>query len=369
MAKITFGGVVADARNKLGDVVYSRNRGGAFARALVQTGVRHTAPQTAQRAAFKTAVQRWYSTLTETQRENWRAYAVRRTPTAKPIGTHRMSGQNAYVYFNASFYYLLNTFADDPPANDSIPALTNPSLIIDPGSTQMLFSVDGPTPVGNQWTQIFLSAPTSPSITNPQKRLIAVDGIFAGDPNPKDIWASYTSLLPAPAVGQKLFCTAQWYDVDGVHKGPRLNLTAIAGGNGAPVLSSVINLTSAQVKSMVATPVTLVPAPGAGYTIVPLSVTVDYKYITTAYTIPAGYQFFFGYADYAHRLASYTAVGTVDQTHNVDTTFPAATNPMGASLGVNKPLIFGGGNTATELTLGAGTLRLQVEYILMAVQV
>ena len=72
MAKIKFGLVVTDARNKLGGHVFSKNRAGAYLRTLVTPVNPRSSTQTSVRALFGQISKAW-SELTEAQRNAWRS--------------------------------------------------------------------------------------------------------------------------------------------------------------------------------------------------------------------------------------------------------------------------------------------------------
>lgn len=55
-----------------------------------------------------------------------------------------------------------------------------------------------------------------------------------------------------------------------------------------PILSASVTLTSAQVLASFTTAVTIVPAPGAGLALVPISLILNYQFKTTAYTDNGG---------------------------------------------------------------------------------
>jgi hypothetical protein len=63
--------------------------------------------------------------------------------------------------------------------------------------------------------------------------------------------------------------------------------TTAASGGGA-VTSRTTTLTSAQLLDLANTPIQVVPAPGAGKLIVPISYTIKYNHVTTPYTIQGG---------------------------------------------------------------------------------
>ena len=64
---------------------------------------------------------------------------------------------------------------------------------------------------------------------------------------------------------------------------------ASSGGGSGPTLQvSKVTLTQAQLEALSGTPIDLVPAPGAGKAIVPVSAAAHYKFGTTPYTITGG---------------------------------------------------------------------------------
>ena len=66
------------------------------------------------------------------------------------------------------------------------------------------------------------------------------------------------------------------------------SLFAQAGG---ALQTATLTLTSAQVQSLRASPVTLIPAPGAGNCLNIVSVVLQYKAAATPYAVPSGGHF------------------------------------------------------------------------------
>src|SRR5689334_12942887 len=63
---------------------------------------------------------------------------------------------------------------------------------------------------------------------------------------------------------------------------------ALLAQSGGAVQTAIVTLSSAQLLHLHATAVQLVPAPGAGNVIKPISFTLEYKFGTAPYTAPDG---------------------------------------------------------------------------------
>lgn len=65
----------------------------------------------------------------------------------------------------------------------------------------------------------------------------------------------------------------------------------LANGGASPIQQAIVVISSAQILALSATPVTLVPSPGAGKALALISITLQFKPATTPYTVPSGHQF------------------------------------------------------------------------------
>lgn len=137
--------------------------------------------------------------------------------------------------------------------------------------------------------------------------------------------------------------------------------------NGTPVtgiVSKVTDLTNAQVLALNSTPITVVPAPGAGYYVDVITVDLIFNY-TGAYTVGSGDDLRLYYASRTGGNAASASIettgfldATADRIISVagvpDNTNPPTTNVVVALQGVSNTA-FGGGNASN-------TLRVVVNY-------
>jgi hypothetical protein len=126
--------------------------------------------------------------------------------------------------------------------------------------------------------------------------------------------------------------------------------------------TQTVTLTSAQLLALYATPISILSAPGANLMYVIQSISVQYRYLTTAYTLNSATELIFGYtsAPATYPIAQSAVTGLVDQTHSVITQ-AALTNSNNASADVINEALYVTNNTA-NLSLGVGTMTLVISY-------
>jgi hypothetical protein len=123
MALLTLGSMVTDARGSVGGTVYSRNKGGAYARGRVVPINRATPKQTVVRNNFAANSKLWSGTLTATQRAAWTAFAAA-NPSVNVLGASIiLSGIAMMMSLNQVLAQIGATLIDTPPANLNVPAL------------------------------------------------------------------------------------------------------------------------------------------------------------------------------------------------------------------------------------------------------
>jgi len=117
MANILYGAGIADARGSIGGLTLSRGAGGAIARARVKPVNPRSTLQSARRARTSFLSKQWSATLTEQQRDDWRAYAAGTTWTNKLGQNIQINGLAAFLRLNAlALLYSSTVIADAPTA-------------------------------------------------------------------------------------------------------------------------------------------------------------------------------------------------------------------------------------------------------------
>jgi hypothetical protein len=138
----------------------------------------------------------------------------------------------------------------------------------------------------------------------------------------------------------------------------------VAGDIPGAVLSvATLTLTSAQIKALHGTPLTIIAAPGANRVIVSFQVFLQYKFVTTAYVVPSGANIDIGFSGEDAESIQVPAAGLIDQTANT-VAVVSSTSVMPQSAAANVALQIDNDNV-TEFTVGDGTLVITVWYFVL----
>jgi hypothetical protein len=210
MAKIIFSALVADARNSIGDIVFSRSRYGAYARARTSPTNPNSAKQIAVRDRFATINAGW-STLTEPQRKSW-IDGAKTFPFIDIFGYQRiLSPASLYLKLN------INLSIVNRPAITTLPLpVTMPQIAtLNISSSQAAGTVvttGSVSPVPNGFYLVsFITPNLSPGIYFAKKyyRFCGVTGTlydWASHSIPSNIGVgNYGTLVESPVAGMKMF--------------------------------------------------------------------------------------------------------------------------------------------------------------------
>ena len=213
MALITLGSVATDIRNSIGGVTYSRNKGGAYARARVVPLNPQTTAQTTVRANFANNSKAWSGTLTAAQRTAWTNFAAV-NPYVNVLGASIiLSGIAMFQSLNQILSQIGSAQETDPPPDLSVPAIAASSSV-EADST-------GPTFVVNTAAQA-VSATTS--------YYVMATGTLSPGKTPQSSDFRYLGLYAPVAAAVTVSLLAQW-----------------VANNGALVSGTVIGVRVAQV--------------------------------------------------------------------------------------------------------------------------
>lgn len=115
MALIKFGGGIIEMRGAIAGNVYSRNRGGNYARAKTTPVNPNTSRQQTARNALNALVARWNNVLTAAQRTAWNLYASSVAMLNRIGETTYLTGFNHYIRSNHWLMTQALTIVDAAP--------------------------------------------------------------------------------------------------------------------------------------------------------------------------------------------------------------------------------------------------------------
>lgn len=148
MAKITYGPVVNEASGKIAGVVFSRNRGGPYAKGHSIPTQPNSPRQIAARGAFSFAARRWTETITNPQRQTWEDYASA-TPVIDRLGEERfLTGQQWFTANQAYFQSALLpagqivSLTSAPTSNGVGPAFVNATAVSNSTANTLVLTIN-----------------------------------------------------------------------------------------------------------------------------------------------------------------------------------------------------------------------------------
>jgi len=211
MALVTFGGIVSEARGKLGSVVYSRNRYSAYARNKTIPHNAKTPPQVTVRANFSTVAKTWSGTLTAPQRTAWNEYA-------DLIHASNVLGQRKHYTGFAAFCqaYMFNLAEGNIviPSTPAFPTATQPTSFaitaasVAAATLTVTWTPTPPVPiVMRAWCAGIL--PIGHTWVKNRLRLFIV---LAANASPANLYAAYVARFGAPVAGESSALTLSLRD-------------------------------------------------------------------------------------------------------------------------------------------------------------
>jgi len=288
MAKVTFGPTIAEARNKVGAQVYSRNQWGSFVRSKITPINPKTPAQISIRADLRYIRQRWSRTLSDAQRLSWTQLQSKYPETDVFKQAKALSADLWYCRLNLNLALIGLGPMDTPPATLMA---TNPGNIIattsNPATSTLTLTPETDCPADHtaliRATRIYGPGRNSP---NGRLRIVNVTpGPTVGAIPFGTGWLAKFGPAPAPGV---LLATIEYINNNtGARSGALLCKITWAGGPDM-LLSQTITLSSAQLLAIHTTPVQLLPAPGSNKIINPIAVSATFHPVSTPYTITAG---------------------------------------------------------------------------------
>lgn len=127
MARILFGNMVADARGKVGGIVYSRNTAGAYSRQKVSPVQPRTPAQLNQRSRLAEISKSWDS-LSQGQRQAWKDFSVGYKKRDVFGLQKQRTAQQIYMFLNLALSSAGLALLANPPSNLFVDAITSVGL-------------------------------------------------------------------------------------------------------------------------------------------------------------------------------------------------------------------------------------------------
>lgn len=205
MAKILFGVGVADARNKLGGHVFSKNRNGAYIRQKVSPTQPRTPTQLSIRSAFTAISKAWGAVLDDAARAAWAGLAAT-NPVPDQFGNPQiLTGAQMYMKVNRNRHTIGVARLDVAPPNQGVGGFTALSMVATAAAHTIILTF-APTPTGaNDHPVTFATPGMSAGRTFVTPFLKLIDAQAAGAvATGLDVGPQWEAIFGPLAVGQKI---------------------------------------------------------------------------------------------------------------------------------------------------------------------
>lgn len=307
MARVLFSGMVSQARGALGQttwrttrkdptrpapplntdaggVVFARFNGVDAVRQRIEPPYSRTTAQAKSRDALAAAVLSWQTDLTDAQRLAWNEFA-RVYPTSGSTSHKRLrSGANAFMRAHATQGYFGGAFLLDPPPDQNVTQLTGFSIVSAASDgAPITVTLDQHGTAAFEEIHIFATPPVSPGLLKPWRLLQWIAAIPTAAVYPYDISADYAAIWGTPTAGTRIGLQAVMHRQTNAALSLRQKATAIVT-QGDAMLQTTVTLTHSDIVDLPSTPITVVPTPPPGKTIVPIAALLRTSNPFTAYS-------------------------------------------------------------------------------------
>jgi hypothetical protein len=196
MASIKFGNMIVDARGKINGNVYSKNKGGAYARVRVKPSN--------PRARLTSLSQAWKA-LTATQIAGWNQGAIN-FPKSNRVGDrHIINGNSLYVALNKNLADVGIAAISNCPAPASVSSVVVSSAVAANSADTVVITLSGAVPA-NTSLKVFASGTVSAGVNSIGTKMRQIQSFAAAHVAALDISAAYVPRMGAVgAVGSKIF--------------------------------------------------------------------------------------------------------------------------------------------------------------------
>jgi len=220
MAKVLFGPIVSEARNKQGSVVFSRGPYGAYTRAWVDPDQTETAARKTCKDRMAAASYAWNNSLSASQRLAWEAYATALAYTDVFANLAAHPGRTVFIQ---QFLYLDNlglATLTTPPNSTDRRSLTTASLSFSFPTNTLSLNLTWPPGQPQPPVIVYATPPLNPATNFPGHRFRQIATLSSAVGYPYNLWTAYNAVHGLPLPGKKIF----------THARPVHPTTGLAGG-------------------------------------------------------------------------------------------------------------------------------------------
>jgi len=213
MAIIKMGQFVAEARNKLGGLVFSRNTYGAYVRTKISPINPSSTPQSLVRARLAQVSQAWRG-LTDAQRSAW----IQAAPNFSRINVFGdsvpLTGFNLHEKINLNLLNIGESLITVPPSDTNVAGLTQFELsltYVEGGLTEMNLKTEHTGGAADHALVLFGTPGQSPgkSFVGPELRQFHKISPLSNAETTTDVLTQYNARFGAPTADQRVFVRAR----------------------------------------------------------------------------------------------------------------------------------------------------------------
>ncbi len=205
MAKVLYGGGVANMSGSEAGTVHSHNKGGTYTRQRTVPTNPQTARQMAQRDKLSNSAKEWVNDLDQLQRDAWNVFASE-NPVIDTLGQSIfLSGFQMYVKLNNRIAVAGGLPINEPPLDQIVTQLTQADLSFDKGAGNIDITFTPVPLAANERIEVFATPGVSPGVSyiKNKLRLVFVSALMVTQP--QDIEAGWQSVFGAlPPDGRKV---------------------------------------------------------------------------------------------------------------------------------------------------------------------
>jgi len=231
MAKVKYGGGVADMRNAFAGQVHSRNTYGNYIRQKVSPVQPRTPRQQQLRSQLSDLAKRYSTVLTDEQRNAWINFAAA-NPVVDVFGDSIvLTGINMYQKVNNLRKLMGLSILDDPPSDFSVQSPTSAGLQIDYEGTPPTLKIKvtfapSPAPAKHR-VEVWATEPMKPGVMFFSHKLRLLKISQANQSSPLDITDDYIARFGTPAAGTKIGVEIRFVNEENSAQSRGLRATAI----------------------------------------------------------------------------------------------------------------------------------------------